>query len=128
MTDILTNPLYTGHICSETYSINWLKGQHGPLIFIDVYDSVQELRDGKPKLRLRKNIEEDFALRGFVICGDCGTLLRRSLSKGRHKSYAYYLCPAKGCANHGQSIARDTLKGGIGNLIKTLQPTENLLD
>lgn len=28
VTDILTQPVYAGHICSETYGITWLKAQH----------------------------------------------------------------------------------------------------
>lgn len=32
VTDILTHPLYTGYICSETYGLNWLKGQHEALL------------------------------------------------------------------------------------------------
>jgi site-specific DNA recombinase len=126
VTDVMTNPLYTGHICSETYGIDWLKGHHAPLISIDLFDKVQARRNGSAKLRVRKNIGDDFALRGFVTCGDCGTPLRSSWSKGRDKSYAYYLCQTKKCASYGKSIARDKLEGEIGEIVKTLQPTENL--
>jgi site-specific DNA recombinase len=122
----MTNPLYTGHICSETYGIDWLKGHHTPLISIDLFDKVQARRNGSAKLRIRKNIGDDFALRGFVTCGDCGTPLRSSWSKGRGKNYAYYLCQTKKCASYGKSIARDKLEGEIGAIVKTLQPTENL--
>jgi site-specific DNA recombinase len=42
--DVLNNPLYTGHICSKTYGIDWLKGHHDPLISIDLFDKVQGCR------------------------------------------------------------------------------------
>ncbi|PCH75317.1 MAG: hypothetical protein COC12_01100 [Rhodobacteraceae bacterium] len=79
MAGILNNPLYTGHICSETYGIDRLKGQHEALISIDLFD----------KVRVHKNIGNDFAARGFVGCGDCGEPLSSSWSKGCYRSYAY---------------------------------------
>ena len=124
--DIMTNPLYTGHICSKSYGIDWLKGHHEPLISIETFDKVQERRNGPAKLPIRKDIGDDFALRGFVTCADCGTPLRSSWSKGRNKRYPYYLCQTKHCASFGKSTARDKLEGDIGAIIKTLQPTENL--
>ena len=39
----------------------------------------------------------DFPLRGFVICPQCGKLLTGSKSKGRHKYYTYYHC-FQGCS------------------------------
>ena len=45
---ILTNPLYTGHICSEPYGIHWLKGQNEPIISLDLFDRVQK-SDAKPR-------------------------------------------------------------------------------
>ncbi len=124
--DVLNNPLYTGHICSETYGIDWQKGQHDPLITIDLFDKVRDRLNGSAKVRVRKNIGNDFALRGFVTCGDCDTPLRSSWSKGRDRSYAYYLCQAQSCASYGKSIPRDKLEGDIGALIKTLQPSATL--
>ena len=83
---------------------------------------------GSAKVRVRKNIGNDFAARGFVSCGDCSGPLSSSWSKGRGRSYAYYLCQAKGCASYGKSIPRDKLEGDIGALIKTLQPSQNLFE
>ncbi|MEO0327133.1 MAG: recombinase family protein [Pseudomonadota bacterium] len=78
ISDILTNPLYTGYICSKTYGIDWLKGHHPPLITIKTFDQVQARRQGVAKAPMCKNIGNDFALRGFVTCGDCGVPLRSS--------------------------------------------------
>ncbi|MBV1865129.1 MAG: recombinase family protein [Rhodobacteraceae bacterium] len=128
VSDVLNNPLYTGHICSKTYGIDWLKGQHKALISIDLFDKVQDRLNGSAKVLIRKNIGNDFAARGFVSCGDCGGPLSSSWSKGRDRSYAYYLCQAKGCASYGKSIPRDMLEGDMGALIKTLQPSQNLFE
>lgn len=128
VTDVLKQPLYTGHICSETYNLNWLKAQHEPLISLETFDKVQELREGASKLPARKNIGDDFALRGFVLCGDCGKPYRSSWAKGATKKYPYYLCQTKTCPSYGKSIPRDKLEGEFAEIIRTLQPSQKLFD
>jgi DNA invertase Pin-like site-specific DNA recombinase len=128
VTEILTQPLYTGHICSERYELNWLKGQHDGLISLETFDAVQERRQGVAKLPARKNIGDDFALRGFVLCGDCDKPLRSSWAKGNTKRYPYYLCQTKGCASYGKSIPRDKLEGDFETILKAIQPGERLVD
>ncbi len=125
--DILTQAVYAGYICSETYGITWLKGQHDPLISVETFEKVQERRKGHAHAPQRKNIGKDFALRGMVSCAECGTPLRSSWAKGRSKHYAYYLCQTKGCEAYGKSTTRDRLEGEVGDLIKTLQPTKGLV-
>ncbi|MCR5858260.1 recombinase family protein [Mesorhizobium sp. J428] len=126
VTEILTQPLYTGYICSETYGIAWLKGHHEALISLETFDKVQERRNGISKAPLRKNIGDDFALRGMACCAGCGVPLRSSWSKGRNKPYAYYLCQTKSCESYGKSIPRDRLEGDVGKLIRGLEPTAKL--
>lgn len=126
VTDILKQPLFTGYICSETYGISWLKGHHEPLLSIETFDKVQERRAGHAKAPKRKNIGDDFALRGFVCCAGCGVPFRSSWVKGRSKLYPYYLCQTKTCDSYGKSVPRDQVEGDVGALIKALQPTEGL--
>ncbi|WP_306129719.1 recombinase family protein [Roseovarius sp. MMSF_3350] len=127
VTDILTQPLYAGYICSETWGIDWLKGQHEPLISLATYDKIQKRRSGVAKAPARKDIGKDFALRGFATCGDCGVPLRSSWPKGARRHYAYYLCQTKGCASYGKSIPRDKLEGDFGEIVKTLQPGHSVM-
>ncbi|MGC3939499.1 recombinase family protein [Roseobacter sp. EG26] len=127
VTDILTQPVYTGHICSKNYDINWLKAQHEALVPLDIFDKVQERRRGTAKAPRRANIGNEFALRGIVTCGSCNVPLRSSLSKGRSKHYAYYLCQTKTCDHYGKSIKRDKIEDEVGALLKELQPTEGLM-
>ena len=126
--DILTHPLYTGYICSETYGLSWLKGQHEALISLEIFDKVQERRKGTARGPARKNIGDDFALRGFVACGDCGKPLRSSISRGNGGHYPYYLCQTKGCEAYGKSIPRDRLEGDVAEIVKSLQPGKILYD
>ena len=124
--DTMTQPVYTGHICSETYGLDWLKAQHEPLISLETFDKVQARRNGTAYSLARKNIGEDFACRGVVVCADCSSTLRSSWPKGKTKSYPYYLCQTQGCPQYGKSIPRDKLEGEVGDLIRTLQPTPGL--
>jgi len=76
---------------------------------------------------MRKNIGNDFALRGFVCCDSCAVPLRSSWAKGKFKHYAYYLCQTVGCDSYGKSIARDKVENDVGVLVKALQPSKTLL-
>lgn len=124
---VITQPLYAGYICSETYGLNWVKGQHDALISMATYERVQDRRKAASLAPARKNIGDDFALRGFVCCADCGNPYRSSWAKGKKKHYAYYLCQTKGCANYGKSIPRDTLEKDFGEIVKSLQPSKSVL-
>lgn len=127
ITDILRQPVYTGHICSETYGISWLKAHHEPLISLSTFDKIQERRNGTPKLPVHQNIGNDFALRGFICCAGCGVPFRSSWTKGKTKRYPYYLCQTKGCDSYGKSMARDIVEKDVGEVIKTIEPTGNLV-
>lgn len=124
--NMLNKPIYTGHICSDHYGIHWLKGQHEALISMDTFEKVQARRNGATYAPKRANIGDDFALRGTVVCACCEAPMRSSWSKGRTKHYPYYLCQTKGCKAYGKSIARDKLEAQVGEIVKTLQPTESL--
>ncbi len=128
ISDILINPLYTGFICSKTYGIDWLQGHHEALISLEVFDKVQQRRKGVARTPMRKNIGNDFILRGFVTCGDCNVPLRSSWATGRSQRYPYYLCQTKSCASYGKSIPRDKLESEVGDIVKTLQPSQTLFD
>ncbi|MEP5730218.1 MAG: recombinase family protein [Sulfitobacter sp.] len=127
ISDFLSHPIYTGHICSDHYGIHWLKAQHEPLVSLELFETVQKRRKGATYAPKRANIGDDFALRGVVACACCDTPLRSSWSKGLTKRYPYYLCQTKGCEAYGKSIARDKLEGEIGDIIKALQPTKALM-
>ncbi len=124
---LLRQPLYAGYICSEVYGLNWLKGQHEPLISMETFDRIQERLTSTGYAPERKNTGRDFVLRGFATCGDCSAPLRSSWSKGKCKSYAYYACHTKGCDSYGKSIPRDKLENEFSAIVRTLQPSPKLL-
>ena len=105
-----------------------MQGHHEALILLETFDKVQKRRKGIAKAPARKNIGNDFILRGFVTCGDCHVPLRSSWTKGRSQRYPYYLCQIKSCASYGKSIPRDKLENEVGDIVKTLQPSQTLFD
>ena len=86
---------------------------------------------GKPagqRAPTRKDINADFPLRGFVLCGDCGNPLTANWSKSKTgKRHPYYLCFTKGCESHRKSIRRDELEGAFSGFLKELQPSESMI-
>jgi site-specific DNA recombinase len=127
ISDILSHPIYTGHICSDHYGIHWLKAQHEPLVSLELFERAKQRREGATYAPKRANIGDDFALRGVAVCACCDKQLRSSWSKGKFKHYAYYLCQTKGCEAYGKSIPRDTLEAQVGTMIQSLEPTKALM-
>ena len=126
VTQMLGNPLYAGLLNFDAWGVKDILGKHEPLISPQTFDRIEQRRQQKVRMPARKDIGNDFALRGFVTCGDCGVPLRSSWAKGRSKHYAYYLCQTKNCDSYGKSMARDKMESEVAAIVKDLQPTQNL--
>ncbi|MEX6633429.1 recombinase family protein [Hyphococcus lacteus] len=126
--DILTHPIYAGMVEAPKWDVSLRQGQHDGLISYSTFKRIQDKLNNRPKLAIKKNVAQDFPLRGFVTCGDCGVPLTSCWAKGRYRKYPYYHCPAKGCASYGKSIKRASLEGEFEELLSQLQPTRGLFD
>ena len=124
--ELLTRPHYAGYIDAPTYGIRMKKGQHAPLISLETYQAVQERLTAKPKVPTHTNTSQDFALRGFIDCADCGNTLTACWSKGRKQHYPYYLCQTRGCPSKGKSVRRDDLEAQFAEILTKLRPTPEL--
>ena len=103
-----------------------IPAKHAPLISFATYKTVLERLKGTAYAPARKDINEDFPLRGFITCACCEKPLTASWSKGRNRKYPYYMCFTKGCTEYRKSIKRDTLEGDFEVLLKELRPAANL--
>ena len=124
--DMLTHAIYAGYVESKVWDISLRPGQHEGLISFQTYKRIQDRLNGGVYAPRRKNLNEDFPLRGHVECADCGTPLTACWSKGSHSSHAYYLCPKRGCESYGKSIRRDRIEGEFESLLKEVTPSEAL--
>lgn len=127
ITDILTRPIYAGHIEAPKWDVSLRKGHHQGLIDLETYEKIQERLCTGGYAPTRKDINEDFPLRGFVSCGCCDKPLTACWSKSKTgKKHPYYLCHNKACTAYRKSIRRDKLEGDFEALLHSMQPSESL--
>ena len=101
-----TQPIYAGYLTHKRWGIHWLKARHEPLVSLETYEKIQERRKGMAKAPARKNLNEDFPMRGFVLCNDCQKPLTSCWSKGRLKTVSIrQRIPEKCGAVFGQEYA-----------------------
>ena len=123
---LLNQCVYAGYVEAPDWDIALRPGQHEPLISFQTYQRIQDRMHGVVRMPNRKNLNEDFPLRGFVMCADCNTALTACWSAGSHSRYPYYLCSKKGCVSYGKSIRREKIEGEFETLLRNVQPTEQL--
>ncbi len=123
---ILTNIFHAGYLDYPERGVNCVKGRHEPLISLEVFEKVQERLGLRPKIKHRKDINEDFPLRGFVLCDCCGEPLTASWSTSRNgKKHAYYRCktPKATCVLSGKSIPMEKLETDMVAILKQMVPS-----
>lgn len=120
---ILTNILYTGHVEYPDWEVPLMKGVHEPIISLKLFEQVQERIHGKIPQRTRKDMREDFPLRGYINCIHCQHPLTASWSTSRSKEkHPYYRCNAKECIMKGKSITQKELHDQYKLYIKKIKP------
>ncbi len=127
VSDILRRKLYTGLITVKKWGIVDQEGIHEPLVSLADWLRVQDVLDGKAMAPRRKDINEDFPLRGFVCCADCGAPMTSCWSKSRNGvKHPYYLCAQKACPSKRKSIRRDDLETAVARVLERLVPAQKL--
>ncbi len=127
--EMLSRPHYAGHITHEDWGLNLVPAKHEPLISLATWQAVQERRfGGVAKAPARKDLSDDFPLRGFVTCGHCGEAFTADWSTGRSARYPYYICDSRGCAFYRKSIRKEVIEGEFESLLQDLRPSEGLFD
>jgi site-specific DNA recombinase len=124
--EMLTRVIYAGYVEASKWNVSLRKGQHEGLISLESFEKIQKRLRGTAKAPARKDISEDFPLRGFVLCDDCSKPLTACWSQGKNQKYPYYLCPTKGCTSYRKSIKREELEGEFEGVLQSLQPTDGL--
>ena len=125
--DMLNRMLYTGYYEYPTWDIALMKGKHESIISFETYKRIQDKLHGRAKAPARKDINQDFALRGFVLCDGCGASLRSCWSAGRSEKYPYYVCQSKGCEHYGKSVKRSKIEDEFEQLLQNITPTSEMM-
>ena len=126
--ELLTCSLFAGVVERKEWGVAPRQGKHDGLISLETFEKIQERLKGQAKAPARKDINVDFALRGFILCDDCGKPLTSCWSQGKHQKFPYYLCWNKDCESARKSIPRDKLEGEFEELLGTLKPTQDWFD
>lgn len=120
--------VYAGHITHEDWGLRLIPAKHEPLISLATWQTIQDRRYGMAKVPARKDLSDDFPLRGFVTCAHCSEPLTACWSKGRSARYPYYLCDTRGCPEARKSVRREKIEGEFETLLASLKPTEGLFN
>ncbi len=126
--EIVSRPVYAGHITIEDWGLRLVPAKHEPLVSLATWQAAQDRRNGVAKVAARADICEDFPLRGFVTCAQCGEPLTACWSKGRSARYPYYLCDTRGCPETRKSIRREKIEGEFEAILRDLKPSEGLFN
>lgn len=125
--ELLTRPIYAGFVEHERWGITLRKGKHEPLIDVATYQRNQDRLEGKAKVPARKNLQELFPLRGWVVCCECNHPMTASSPKGKYKHYQYYLCQQKGCSSYGKSSPKEKVESSFEELLRSVLPSKQVL-
>ena len=128
VTNMLNKVIYAGYLTIPKWGIHMQPAQHEPLISLETYQKIQERLQEKSYAPARKDISDDFPLRGFVTCGSCGKPMTSCWSKSRNGTkHPYYMCFSnKQCPDYRKSIRRTLIDDGFEELLHTLVPTQEL--
>jgi site-specific DNA recombinase len=126
--DVLNHMIYTGYYEFPKWDIGLMRGKHEPIISFETYTKIQDKLHGNSKAPARQDLNEDFVLRGFVLCDCCGKPMTSCWSKGAYGKYPYYLCRNKSCDLYGKSINRDKVEEDFVKLLGKLTPAQGTID
>ena len=128
--DILRNIFYKGKIrvpATKTEPGVIVDGLHTPLVTEELFDTVQDIMDGKRKKqpKLTKPVQPEFYLRKYLICPHCGRAITGAFSTGGSGGkYSYYFCPTSG--KHLR-MSTDTLNNAFVDYVRGLRPSEMIM-
>ncbi len=128
VSNLLKRVVYAGYIEVPKWNIPLREGKHDGLISLATYQKIQDRLSGKRKVPARADLNADFPLRGFIVCGDCDRPLTACWSKSKTgRKHPYYLCHNKACDSYRKSIKRDEIETAFANLLRKLQPSKQLI-
>jgi site-specific DNA recombinase len=124
--DILKNPIYAGYVQAPNWDISLRPGHHEALITFETHRKILARIDGDGYSPRQTNVAEDFPLRSWVLCGDCGKPLTACWSRGKVRRYGYYHCFRTDCASYGKSVPAEKMHTEFEQLLRKLAPSEAL--
>lgn len=133
---LLRNIIYTWYIEYKKWWIERTKWQHEALIDLKTYELIlKKLKKLNNEDEIENKIEEnnnridksnDFPLRWFLYCETSKQMITWAWSKWKKAKFPYYIYPRKSPL-FWKSINRDKLHEEFENLLKSINPKEDLI-
>ncbi len=125
--NIITNIKFAGYLRNPATG-ELIKGQHQAAISLETFQKNQLILAGKSvNAKPRERANEEFPLRNFARCAQCGETLTGSGSRGRGGRYPYYHCKKRGCSLYGKTISKKELEDSFIALLQQITPTDEAL-
>ncbi|MBI2730503.1 MAG: recombinase family protein [Sphingobacteriales bacterium] len=88
-----------------------VEGIHQPIVSEELFYDVQNVLDGKKKTKTKYSlVNDEYPMRGHLICPRCGKTLTGSSALGNGGKYYYYHC-TKGCKErHKSDVAHNAFE------------------
>ncbi|HEY6906260.1 MAG TPA: recombinase zinc beta ribbon domain-containing protein, partial [Ignavibacteriaceae bacterium] len=127
---LLKEKFYAG-ILFDPWTNKEYKGLHTPMISVEEYNHIQEIKSGFSRHtdRPRQLFHPELPLRRFVSC-ECGSKLTGSLHRGSNsdKKYPIYHCHNRDCQHFGHTIRKEDLEKVFVDLLYRITPKTELLN
>lgn len=114
VTRLLKQVVYAGYVKAPKWGVSVRNGKHEGLINFETHQCILDTLEGKKRApAARKDYNEEFPPRGFVVCGCCGNATTATWSNGCRKRYAYYRYETQGCEAKSKSVPLAKMEGGF---------------
>lgn len=132
---MLKNILYTWYLEFPKWSISRRKAHHKALISLKIFQKIEKKLSNTTQNIVVQKIQEnlnrvdkssDFPLRWFLFCEESKQMISWAWSQWKNKSFPYYTYPRKS-SMHWKSINRNALHAQFEELLKSIQPKEDLI-
>jgi site-specific DNA recombinase len=117
------------YIEHEPWGISRRKGHHEPIITLATFEAIQDRKTQRAVAPKRKDLNQDFPLRGAVACACCDSAMTAYWAKSSTgRRYPYYNCQTRGCSEYRKGIRAEKIDTGFETILRALSPSKQLLD
>ncbi len=125
--ELFSNPFYMGTLV-DPWSGEEYPGKHTPMVTGAEFARVQQVISARRRAVPHRKEREEFPLRGLVRCEVCRHQLTAAFSRGRSKTYPYYLCSQKKCVKRGKSMPAPKVHDEFLSFLDEIAPRPELID
>ncbi len=128
VTSMLREVFFAGYIEYLPWDVSRRLGHHKAIITLEVFEKNIKRLNSKQSTFIRKDVREDFELRGLIDCFHCCSTMTgyyaRSKTGAKHP---YFKCQNKNCITYGKSIKRSDIDDRFAELMSQVKATDNCI-